>query len=345
MNRYFNPDPPLFNKRCGGFYFQLLTFNFLLLNVIIQTMETENNLNSVKQNSQNPKPTAGQDPKASLGKEKVYIVKANGEKEVFDVNKLKDSLQRAGVSPELIKEISKKIESELVDGMKTKDIYKKAFDMLVKEEKLPAAKYSVRRAILDLGPHGFPFEDFVGEIYRSKGFFVEVGKTVNGFCVMHEVDVVAQDKKELIMAELKFHNNVGIKSDLKTALYVKARFDDLEKGGFFRGIAEDKKQIRMLMTNTKFSSRAIQYGTCAGLTMIGWNYPHKGNLQDLIEETGLHPLTCLTSLNKKEKQELLKQGIVLCRDLKASGGNILKTLNVPENRMKEILIEINTLCN
>jgi len=279
------------------------------------------------------------------GNKEVYIIKANGEREFFDVNKLKDSLRRAGVEDNTVEEISSKIQSELVDGMKTTDIYKKAFSMLMKmEEKISAAKYSVRRAILDLGPHGFPFEDFVGEIFRAKGYFVEVGKTVNGFCVMHEIDVVAQDKKELLMIEIKFHNNVGIKSDLKTALYVKARFDDLEKGGFFRGIAENKEQKRILLTNTKFSSRAIQYGTCAGLTMIGWNYPQKGNLQDLIEETGLHPLTCLTSLTKKEKQDLLMRGIVLCRDLKASSGNLLRTMNVQDHRVKEILTEINTLC-
>ena len=276
---------------------------------------------------------------------KVYIVKANGEREIFDINKLKDSLRRVGVKKEIIEEISIKIENGLVDGMKTKEIYKKAFSLLVdKKEKISAAKYSVRRAVLGLGPNGFPFEDFIGEIYRAKNFSVEVGKTVNGFCVMHELDVVAQNEKELLMVEIKFHNNVGIKSDLKTALYVKARFDDLEKGGFFEKIAKGKEQKRMLLTNTKFSSRAIQYGTCAGLTMIGWNYPNKGNLQDLINETGLHPLTCLTSLHKKEKRVLLQQGIVLCKDLKASDGNILKTMKIPEERMKEISSEINSLC-
>jgi len=277
-------------------------------------------------------------------KKKVYIIKANGEKEVFDVRKLQFSLRRAGVSSKLIKEISEKITSTLMDGMKTKDVYKKAFSYLVKKEKLSAAKYSVRRAILDLGPNGFPFEDFVGEIFRIKGFKVNVGKTINGYCVMHELDVVSSNKKEMYAIEIKFHNNVGIKSDLKTALYVKARFDDLEKGGFFGGKYQGLKNNKTLLTNTKFSSRAIQYGTCAGLSMIGWNYPEKGNLQDLIEETGLHPLTCLTSLGKKEKKELLNQGIVLCRDLKASHGSILEAMNISQKRIENVLSELNSLC-
>jgi len=274
----------------------------------------------------------------------VYVIKANGERELFDIEKLKFSLQRAGVSFKLIQEISQKIEGVLVDGMRTKDIYKKAFSYLIKnEEKISAAKYSVRRAILDLGPNGFPFEDFIGEIFRMKKFKVEVGKTLNGFCVRHELDVLSSNDEEMYIIEIKFHNNVGIKSDLKTALYVKARFDDLEKGGFFDKY-EGKIKNKTFLTNTKFTSRALKYGTCAGLKMIGWNYPEKGNLQDLIEETGLHPLTCLTSLKKKEKKDLLNRGIVLCRDLKASDGNILETLNIPKERVENILSEIKTLC-
>ncbi len=277
---------------------------------------------------------------------KIHIIKANNEKEIFNVKKLKISLTRSGANKKVVEEIAKKIESELVEGMKTKEIYKKAFAMLLKkEENISAAKYSVRRAIMDLGPNGFPFEDFIGEIYRARGYFVEVGKNVNGACVMHEVDVVAQDKKEVVMIEIKFHNNLGVKSDLKVALYVKARFDDIAKTGFYEGLAEDKIKTNMLLTNTKFTSKAIQFGTCAGLKMIGWNHPSKGNLQDMIEETGLHPLTCLTTLTKKEKQELLQQGIVLCRDLKVGGGNILRTMKIKEDRIKGILTEMNVLCS
>lgn len=277
-------------------------------------------------------------------KKQIHIIKYDGTKELFNIEKLKSSLIRSEASPEVADKVSKKIESELKEGVTTREIYKKAFSLLKKTERTSAARYSVRRAIMDLGPHGFPFEDFVGEIYRAKDYFVEVGKTINGFCVMHEVDVFAQNKQEMVVAEVKFHNNPGIKSDLKTALYVKARFDDIAKAGFFKGISEDKKQKRMLITNTKFSSRAIKYGTCAGLDMISWNYPQKGNMQDLIEETGLHPLTCLTSLSKKDKREFLKEGIVLCRDLKASGREQLKAKGISEEKIKEILIEVNTLC-
>lgn len=275
---------------------------------------------------------------------KIYVTKANGEREIFDVNKLKNSLRRAGAEENIIERIAKKIETELVDGTETTKIYKKAFSMLVKKANISAARYSVRRAILDLGPNGFPFEDYIGEIYRSKGYNVEVGKTVKGLCVIHEIDIVAQNKEELVMAELKFHNNVGVKTDLKVVLYVKARFDDIEKANSYKEVAENKIFKKMVITNTKFSSRAIQYANCAGLTLVGWDYPSKGNIQELIDETGLHPITALTTLNNKEKQNFLQQGIVLCKDLKGGGKNLLSSANISEDKINQILSEVSVLC-
>jgi hypothetical protein len=48
---------------------------------------------------------------------------------------------------------------------------------------------------------------------------------------------------------------------------------------------------------------------------IGWSYPAAGSLEQLIEQHHLHPLTCLTLLNRLQKQELLRDGLILCRDI------------------------------
>lgn len=275
----------------------------------------------------------------------IYIIKADREKEIFDIEKLKDSLRRAGADEAHINEISQIIQSELKEGMTTTNIYKRAFSLLKKKDKIVASKYSVRRAIFDLGPNGFPFEDFIGEIYRQKKYKVRVGQIINGHCVIHEMDVVAQNDKEIVMVEAKFHNNTGLKSDLKTVLYVKARFDDIEDGDFYKKYGKQKPLKRFLFTNTKFSSRAVQYANCAGLNLVGWNYPIEGdNLQNLIEETGLHPLTCLNSLTKKEKGKFLNQGIVLCKDLRGGGKTILKSAGLNNRRLQEVLKEIKILC-
>ncbi|AKM84118.1 TPA: hypothetical protein DCZ46_00200 [Candidatus Campbellbacteria bacterium] len=274
----------------------------------------------------------------------IYIVKLNGERELFDITKLKNSLRRAGADEKSIQEISLKIVEELKDGTTTTKIYKKAFSFLRKKDKVIAGKYSVRRAIEGLGPHGFPFEDFIGEIFRAKGYDVEVGQTVNGKCVMHEMDVVAHNEKEIIVGEIKFHNDTALKSDLKVALYVKARLDDIKEGDFYQRFGEGKEIKHYLITNTKFSGRAIQYGNCAGLNLIGWNYPSQGNLQDLVEETKVHPLTCLVSLTKKEKQEFLNQGIVLCKDIIGGGENILGTVGISGQRVEKVLAEAKNIC-
>ena len=39
--------------------------------------------------------------------------------------------------------------------------------------------------------------------------------------------------------------------------------------------------------------------------MLGWDYPVKGSLKNLIDALGLYPITCLTSLTKKEKQNIV----------------------------------------
>lgn len=275
--------------------------------------------------------------------EPIYVLKADGTKELFDDSKLAHSLRRAGASNTVIEQILLEINSNLPAEITTHHIYKHAFDLLHKSDNPVALKYSLKRAIMELGPSGFPFEDFIAEIFREKGFTAESGKIVKGFCVEHEVDVVAWDKKQLIMVEAKFHNEQGTKSDLKVILYVKARFDDLRQMTFNYGGEERKLDEGWLITNTKFSTTAIEYGSCqGGIRMIGWNYPPTGNLHDMILQSKLHPLTCLVNLNGREKKELLNKGIVLCKTL-ADNPGLLHDIGVDEVQKEKVLEEIKGL--
>ena len=272
----------------------------------------------------------------------IYILKADGTRELFDVAKLTESLLNSGASKKLTDNVISHISSEIEDGMTTREIYHHAFDILHKEERPVALKYSLRHAVMELGPSGFPFEDFVAEIFRAKGFEAKTGQIVKGFCVEHEIDVVAWNPEKLIMVEAKFHNELGTKSDLKVVLYVKARFDDLAKMTYNYG-KERKLNEFWLVTNTKFSSTAIEYGSCqGGLHMVGWNYPPVGNLQDMILEAKLHPLTCLTSLNGRGKKELLSKGIVLCKTL-LDNPELLSALNLTAEESSKVIDEIKML--
>lgn len=277
-----------------------------------------------------------------MNTESIYVIKADGEKELFDQSKLEDSLRKAGANQKTIEGIVDHIRIYLDEDITTHEIYRHAFELLHKEEKPIALKYSLKRAIMELGPSGFPFEDFIAEILKEKGYNAETGKIVKGFCVEHEIDVVAWNDKELVMIEAKFHNEIGIKSDLKIALYVKARFDDLSKVTFNYG-RERKLDEGWLITNTKFTSTAIEYGSCqGGMKMIGWNYPPVGNLHDMILESKLHPLTCLAGLNGREKKELLTRGIVLCKTIK-NNPELLSSIGLNKSKIDDVILEIDSL--
>ena len=250
-----------------------------------------------------------------LGQKQYLIKKAYGKSESFDSTKLEASLLRAGATEEAIDSILEHITEELYDGITTSEIYSHAFKLLSEWKKPIAHRYSLRRALMELGPSGFPFEDFVAEILKSQGLNAVARQIVLGGCVPHEIDVVAWNEKKLIMVEAKFHNELGIKSDIKVALYMKARFDDLRENLFNYGGKDRKVTDCWLITNTKFSSTAIHYGVCKNLTMIGWNYPEKGNLQDLIEENKLYPITALTTLSDANKKAILSAGTVMCSSL------------------------------
>ena len=270
----------------------------------------------------------------------VFIVKETGEREQFVPAKLRDSLLRAKASESVADRIVDHIKTELKDGMSTKYIYKHAFDMLERESKPAAVRYSMRKAILDLGPTGFPFENFVSQIFIAKGYEVKTDVIVTGECVEHEVDVVAWNENKLIFVEAKFHNEDNLKSDLKVVLYIKARFDDLSSMTFKFGDEKPRKLTQgWLVTNTKFSTQAISYAMCKNIPLVGWNYPVKGNLQDLIEDAGLHPITCLSTISGLEKRSLISLGVILCKQA-LENPDIVQQSGIHKEKIKAMMEEI-----
>lgn len=278
-----------------------------------------------------------------MSKQGVLITKANGKMEPFDYRKLEKSLKKSGASSPLAQKISTKVEQEIHEGAHTNLIYQRAHRLLSETERHTAARYSLRRALLGMGPTGFPFEKFVAQIFKAKGLNTLNDQIVRGNCAEHEIDVVAWNDKKLLMAELKFHNQIGEKTDLKVALYVKARFDDLNAQYFDYG-QRRKLDEGWLITNTKFSQNAIRYGLCAKVAMVGWSYPTRGNLQDLIEGARLHPITCLTTLGISEKQNLLQNGVVLCQEIKADVGP-LKFVGLNDEKIRAVRNEAALLCS
>ena len=272
----------------------------------------------------------------------ITITKADGTKELFEEAKLINSLENAGGDPEIIARIVKHVEKEMHDGMPTSEIYQHAFKLLHQHSLPVAIKYSLRRALSELGPDGFPFEKYVARIFQEWGYETLTDQQIMGGCVSHEVDVVAWNKEKLVMVEAKFHNEFLLKSDLKVALYIKARFDDIKANTFNYGGSNRKLDEGWLVTNTKFTDQAIKYGECVKLKMLGWNYPKDNNLQKIIESLHLHPFTCMISLSNVHKKNLLAKGVVLCRDL-SEHPEYLKEIGMKEEEIARVKEELKNL--
>lgn len=269
----------------------------------------------------------------------IRVRKSNGDYAPFDSTKLKAALNRSGASEQEAMEVLENLFPLMIDGITTKKIYQIAYGLLRKKSHGVAGRYRLKKAILELGPTGYPFERFVGKLFEADGYKAETGIILPGQCVTHEVDVVAEKGDKRFMVECKFHGDTRKKSDVKVALYINSRFLDVSEQWKLKDSKPNIIYTGMVVTNTRFSEDAMNYGRCAGLKMVSWDYPRGNSLKDWIDRSGYHPLTSLASLRKKEKQFILEKGIVLCSELKNDFG-ILKELNLSNNRIKKIKKEV-----
>lgn len=271
------------------------------------------------------------------------IIKATGQKEVFKSAKLEQSLRRAGAKESIIVEIASEVEQWLVEGVTTKQIYTKAFNLLKKKRKGYAARYSLKKTLMELGPTGYPFEHFVGQIFEIQGFETKVGVIVQGQCVQHEVDVVATKNSTQYLVECKYYNTQDKHANVQVPLYIRSRVNDIEAIRSKLPEYNGYKFYGWIVTNTRFTEDALDFGKCSGLHLVSWDYPKGHSLKDMIDTYKMFPVTALTQLNKMEKQQLMDKGIVLCRQL-ADNPKLLKPFGLSEIKMRYVLSEINELC-
>lgn len=178
------------------------------------------------------------------------ITKADGQLEPFDPTKLETSLQRAGTPSTVRAKILGRVMQELKPLASTEDIYRHAFAMLKEENIMPvAARYSMKRAVFALGPSGFPFEQFLSEVLRGHGWQTQTDLMLVGKCAPHEVDILAEKDGRRVGIEVKFHNEQGGKTDIKDALYVHARYQDLMHAPLLSSRVDEG----WLVTNTVFT--------------------------------------------------------------------------------------------
>jgi len=212
-----------------------------------------------------------------------YLIKSSGEREPFSQEKFTRSLRKAGVTEDFIDLLVQEL-SQNITITNTHELYTYAFNRLKELSRPLAARYSLKQALYELGPTGFGFERFVGEIFKAQGYTILVDQIVQGVCVDHEVDLIIERSKSRSMVECKFHNQPGTKTDVRDALYTKARFDDLSAQWSHSSLRPELACDSVwLVTNTQFTTKAIIYGVCAHVQLLGWNYPSDTGIAYLID--------------------------------------------------------------
>lgn len=266
----------------------------------------------------------------------ISVIKANGEKEPFSEKKVIHSIQRAHIPKHIQDEALAHIKQKLYDGISTEEIYRHILEFLDRsEEPYSRARYSLKESVMMLGPTGYPFEDYVARLFESEGYHTQVRQILNGKCITHEIDVVAKKENIHAMIEAKFHNHVGTRSEVQTALYTQARFQDIKE--------KNKLTEAWLVTNTKTTEDANAYAACMGMKVMSWNYPEGKGLRELIEKAKLFPITMLSSLSQSQKTKLLQDHHVLCQTI-VENPKVLDPLPLSQEEREKTLSEAQFIC-
>ena len=237
-------------------------------------------------------------------KDPIMIIKADGTREPFNPNKIVTSLDRIGIQGKTADRLISKLEKELYQNITTKKIYKMLHSDIRSIQPEVSHKFQLKKALFDMGPAGYYFEDFTARLLKAEGFKTQVRKKLKGKAVWHEIDVIAEKKKRY-MVECKFHNSPGIKCSIQTILYVHARFLDLKKYKF---------DNPWLITNTKLSNDVVRYAESYGIPVLAWKHPFRESLEVRIDKTKCYPITVLP-IKKHDAYKLMAAGIISLLDL------------------------------
>jgi hypothetical protein len=160
------------------------------------------------------------------------------------------------------------------------------------------------------------FEVFVQALLVHQGFDVKPNQILRGKCVEHEVDAIARKDGVTYFVEAKHHLNYHSPTGLDENRIARAVLEDVTEG-FVLHIGNLKIERAMIVTNTRYSEQAIQYGRCRNILQIGWSSPENLGLQNIIFEEKLYPLSCLRGLSGDIRMKLVEAGIVLIGQLLA----------------------------
>jgi len=135
------------------------------------------------------------------------VIKSNGSIEEFEPQKLINSLVRVGADVDEAIEIADIIQTRLKDPTPTRFIYKYAKQLLKQLNHKYMLKYSLKKAMMRIGPSGYPFERFFAELLKKYGYQTKIDIVEKGRCIEYEIDVLALKGEMLVSVEYKYHSS------------------------------------------------------------------------------------------------------------------------------------------
>ncbi len=218
-----------------------------------------------------------------------------------------------GATRAVAESIAEEIETRMYDGVETKEILQMLFKELRKHK--PATKHQIdlRKALSLLNPAP-DFERFVQILLSENGYEVTPNQIIRGKCVEHEVDAIARKDGETHIVEVKHHFKYHTPTSLDVSRISRAILEDVTEG-YELGLNDLKIDRAMIVCNTKLSEHAKRYAECRGIYHIGWSSPPNHDLQTMIEEKQLYPITYLRRLNHVTRRKLVSNNIVLLKQL------------------------------
>lgn len=262
------------------------------------------------------------------------IVKWDGREEDFKVEKLARTLTRMGAPQSVAEEIAKDIEEQISEGMTTEEIYEMAIQELESHKEIVEFRRDLKDGLSRLGG-GHIFEKYIRLVLREHGYKVKGNCVIQGACVTHEIDGVAERDGETIYLEAKYHSVQERYIPFEVTLAAKAKWDDI-RAGHAQGLNEYSFDRVLIVTNTRLTKHARQYAECVGISYFGWNWPKGQGLDRLIEEKKLYPCTILRSISDRERDKLLAHGIITLKQLVESKSS---NVGLSKRRIAEIIDE------
>lgn len=266
----------------------------------------------------------------------VFVTKADGTKQLFDREKVVRTCLRMGARRETAEAIAKNVEMKIYNGIETKKILQMIFRQLSKHK--PAVKHLIDlRKALSLIKPAPDFERFIQILLSEHGYEVTPNQIIRGKCVEHEVDAVARKNGENYIVEVKHHFRHHTPTGLDVSRIARAVFEDVTEG-FKLGLNTLKINAAMIVCNTKLSQHAKRYAECRGIHHIGWSSATNQDLQTMIEEQKLYPITYLKGLKTAIREKLASSGIILLKQLTTKNpGELRRETGIPTHTLESII--------